>query len=650
MAESIEEQQRQQKLKDVALVPVYKHIQIPSSNLRITLERIQPEFWYTITQELSTQKFYIQLDNQVMEVNADLIRNALKITPRITDHPFTSPPPEKTIINIIDQLGCNKKFNGRLVVMIGQDFQCYRSYRERLLAKMLTSLNSFGTNLDTKLRCVGTPKTKMIICRLKDLIFGMPIPEVMLTNDLKASADYLDYLAKSRGHTHLEDVATTTTPPKATSRGKGLLTKNEVVIAVYKVSIPKRKRTQRVVEEIGQNDEVANEADSKATDEEEVEPLIRHRNIRIRISRNTSQESKAVEEEISDEPHLKGSKKEARVTLEVPDRPGDDSSSLSSKIAIEHLSSDDDEVLVNDADMSMQAEDATDIAVIATDSIAEVTENDNTVTLTSENVKMTDVKMNPSESKVQSMVDVPVTKATPVALRHPPIESTVNLAPDTDLLFRMMDKAKTFKRHPKHKALYDALAASLIFDKDNMDRVFETLDSPNLYSRKEPSATAGPEQTWFIDLEKNAKDPADVDDIFGTTFDFSNFVKHRLQKDTLTKADLEGPINPEGDSTPKDFNNPLPLVGSPNHLYIQASHFINKDLEYLRTGNLEEKKYSASTTKTRAIRILVDKQQGYGYLKDNVEKRENQKEYILKEADFPSLHLNDIKDMFLGKG
>nr|GEX95660.1 PAS domain-containing protein tyrosine kinase family protein [Tanacetum cinerariifolium] len=47
------------------------------------------------------------------------------------------------------------------------------------------------------------------------------------------------------------------------------------------------------------------------------------------------------------------------------------------------------------------------------------------------------------------------------------------------------------------------------------------------------------------------------------------------------------------------------------------------------------------------VRISVNKQQGYGYLKEIVVKRANQKEYILKEADFLSLHLNDIEDMFL---
>ncbi|GJR30092.1 hypothetical protein Tco_1106324 [Tanacetum coccineum] len=47
------------------------------------------------------------------------------------------------------------------------------------------------------------------------------------------------------------------------------------------------------------------------------------------------------------------------------------------------------------------------------------------------------------------------------------------------------------------------------------------------------------------------------------------------------------------------------------------------------------------------IRISVDKQFGYGYLKEIIVRRANQKEYIFNKADFPRLHLNDIEDMFL---
>ncbi|GKC78707.1 hypothetical protein Tco_1129481 [Tanacetum coccineum] len=46
------------------------------------------------------------------------------------------------------------------------------------------------------------------------------------------------------------------------------------------------------------------------------------------------------------------------------------------------------------------------------------------------------------------------------------------------------------------------------------------------------------------------------------------------------------------------------------------------------------------------IKISVDKQLGYGYLKDIVVRRVKQKEYTFKEADFPRLHLNDIEDMY----
>ncbi|GKD64102.1 hypothetical protein Tco_1306210, partial [Tanacetum coccineum] len=140
----------------------------------------------------------------------------------------------------------------------------------------------------------------------------------------------------------------------------------------------------------------------------------------------------------------------------------------------------------------------------------------------------------------------------------------------------------------------------------------------------------------------------EFDDLLGTIFDFSNYVKHRLKNDKLTKADLEGPV----------FEH----------------YFFNKDLEYLRSGNLEERKYTTSFTKAKATRyelygieemipkqccpskVAYDKddayrishwEYGYGYLKEIVLKRANQKGYIFKEADFPRLHLNDIKDMFL---
>ncbi|GKC81584.1 hypothetical protein Tco_1137301, partial [Tanacetum coccineum] len=47
------------------------------------------------------------------------------------------------------------------------------------------------------------------------------------------------------------------------------------------------------------------------------------------------------------------------------------------------------------------------------------------------------------------------------------------------------------------------------------------------------------------------------------------------------------------------------------------------------------------------VRVTVDKQFGYGYLKEIVVRRADQKEYMFMEGDFPRLHLDDIEDMLL---
>ncbi|GJY98711.1 hypothetical protein Tco_0516141 [Tanacetum coccineum] len=99
-------------------------------------------------------------------------------------------------------------------------------------------------------------------------IFGMDIPVVMLNDNIKAFAEYSEYLAKSKR----------SKPIKSTGRGKGLLTKQGVEIAVERVSIPKRRRSKTVIEEVGQFEEVVDDdVDSDETEDDEEEPLFRRR-------------------------------------------------------------------------------------------------------------------------------------------------------------------------------------------------------------------------------------------------------------------------------------------------------------------------------------------------------------------------------------
>ncbi|GKA27516.1 hypothetical protein Tco_0713684 [Tanacetum coccineum] len=129
---------------------------------------------------------------------------------------------------------------------------------------------------------------------------------------------------------------------------------------------------------------------------------------------------------------------------------------------------------------------------------------------------------------------------------------------------------------------------------------------------KDPNVDDGLEQTWFNDLVNAEKPPLTFDDLMANPIDFTKFSMKRLKKDKITKSDLVGPTY--------------------------------KLLKGTCRRNLDMK----STLKILSVvRVTVDKQFGYGYLKDIVVRRADQKEYTFMEGDFPRLHLNDIEDMLL---
>ncbi|GJW61007.1 hypothetical protein Tco_0110342 [Tanacetum coccineum] len=189
-----------------------------------------------------------------------------------------------------------------------------------------------------------------------------------------------------------------------------------------------------------------------------------------------------------------------------------------------------------------------------------------------------------------------------------------------------------------------------------------------------------------------------------TSIDFSAFVMNRLQIENLIKEILVGPAynllkgtcksyveldytmeefyhalsiqldwnNPEGHRYPYDLTKPLPMqMSSQGRQIIPANFFFNNDLEYLRGGS-NDKKYTASTTKSKAARyelkgikdmvpnlwspvkrilsiisVKVNEWYGYGYLEEIVVKRADKKLYTFKEGDFKRPRLNDIEDMLL---
>ncbi|GJS46067.1 hypothetical protein Tco_0596188 [Tanacetum coccineum] len=140
MAEEQDEQQ-QQNMLDVAVDSINEQVKIASSNFRIALEKTQPDiiykFWYTITYDLTSKAYFFTMGDQVFEVNADLVRNALRITPKDPDHPFTLHAPEKEIISFINQLGCYKTIRMISALRVNDIYQPLRTFLT-MIKKYLT--------------------------------------------------------------------------------------------------------------------------------------------------------------------------------------------------------------------------------------------------------------------------------------------------------------------------------------------------------------------------------------------------------------------------------------------------------------------------------------------------------------------------------
>ncbi|GKC60643.1 hypothetical protein Tco_1088241 [Tanacetum coccineum] len=127
----------------------------------------------------------------------------------------------------------------------------------------------------------------------------MPIPTVMLNDDIKASTAYAEYLTKSLG--------TQPATGKGKGKGKRLITKKDLEVALKNIGVQRKRRLEIVFEESAQSEGVeADTMDYEETEKEDEIPLVR-RQTRVFIGKQILQQ------------RPKGSSEGFDVTLEVPD-------------------------------------------------------------------------------------------------------------------------------------------------------------------------------------------------------------------------------------------------------------------------------------------------------------------------------------------
>nr|GEZ09189.1 hypothetical protein [Tanacetum cinerariifolium] len=257
----------------------------------------------------------------------------------------------------------------------------------------------------------------------------------------------------------------------------------------------------------------------------------------------------------------------------------------------------------------------------------------------------------------------------------------------------------------------------------NDQPIVQTSQHPEWFSqpRRPPSpdrawnatlpAAQGDAQSWISDLARQTDARLSFNKLLDTPIDFSNFIMHRLNVDTLTPDLLVGHtyelmrgsctslteleyhleevykattdqldwVNPEGQQYPHNLLQPLPLIpDNRGRRVIPFEHFINNDLEYLR-GGASSRKYTTSVTKTKAAdyghikwiedlvplnwesardvyskrRIIavtelqIMQWHDYKHLDWISVRRDDDHIYKFKEGDFKRLRLQDIEVMLL---
>nr|GEV49747.1 copia protein [Tanacetum cinerariifolium] len=216
-------------------------------------------------------------------------------------------------------------------------------------------------------------------------------------------------------------------------------------------------------------------------------------------------------------------------------------------------------------------------------------------------------------------------------------------------------KSGSYRSHPEHVALYEALEASM--ERANRDEFIAEKDK----SRKRRCDDQDPPQSPPTDSDQSKNSRHDSN-AYGSEhptaqtfsawkmFDTRDAPSRQIGKKKISKADLEGDafkivkafhdnnislefqmkeyhrlltnqfdlVNPEGHRVVPDVSKPLPLRGPPGQLM------------GLHTGGLGERNF----TSPDIVPPLIVMQADY-------------KEYKISEADFKNIHPNDFEDLYM---
>ncbi|GJY57917.1 hypothetical protein Tco_0457809 [Tanacetum coccineum] len=553
---------------DEALVPIDDQVKIGACNMGIDPLKMQKEPTYQLTLDILKQYscYNAFLKTANFEVDAELFREVLQITPKVPNQEFVEPPPHDDLVSFVKQLGYTSSLE-----LVSE------MYIDHMYHLWMTFLNIINRCLSGKASVLR--KLKFVNKGEKHQKYGMSIPDSLMNDEIRSSNHYMTYLALS---TNTE----VNVPKVVKGKGKGLMGKKKPDADIQKEkkkdatkkkkdAITRKKRSITFVDNIlPDHEEAVKLAESISlikSEHQDEECRLHETHASLVIGREAK---RIVDTELSfydERTETNGSEKAGNVKV---DEEIADKEIVDEEMADEEEAEDDRYEdayqTINDQARTKQAEDTTKIKIRSM-STPPTIEAQATNVSESDSSSMVLQRHSELEKKVEMLSQVDHAEAikepNPINLFHSLSTSTDSFTKyeRKNMLFDKMQKSGSFQEHEKHLDLYNALIGSIGLDDviakgdidptnilkkrhhDDKDKdpsadsekgIPETLD-PEWH--KEPNVDDALGLNWFNELVNAEKDPLAFDDLVGSTIDFTKFSKNHIKKDKITKVDLEGP-------------------------------------------------------------------------------------------------------------
>ncbi|GJX20535.1 retrovirus-related pol polyprotein from transposon TNT 1-94 [Tanacetum coccineum] len=185
------------------------------------------QFWNTLTYEAKTGAYSFQLDETRFILNANLLREALEITPIDQAHQFVSPPSGDAIMDFVNELGTNVDYAELMWEEFVQAIQTFLTDKANLSSPIKKGrkdkpriipyyrfikliIYHLGIKHNLHQRSESTlhlaeedlhlGNLKFVPKGEEDEVFGMPIPNELITNNIRNAPYYNAYLEMVAKH------------------------------------------------------------------------------------------------------------------------------------------------------------------------------------------------------------------------------------------------------------------------------------------------------------------------------------------------------------------------------------------------------------------------------------------------------------------